>query len=284
MRQSLNMMSIDNDDQTKIYTGARTLKENLRLFIDFRELLLTWTAREIKGRYRQSVLGFGWAFIQPVVQIVVISIVFGRFMQVPSEGVPYPIFSFVAILPWTFFSGAVTAAIPSLLGSMDLITKIFFPREFIPLAAIVARLVDLFIASLVLILLMLYYHIPFYPTLLFTPLLLIIQIMLSIGIGLIGSAISVFLRDISFALPLVMQIWMYATPVIYPLSVIPEKWRTLYSLNPMVGIIDSYRRVVLLGQFPDYRYLGISVLFSIALFVFAYIYFKRLELFMADIV
>jgi len=278
------MLSIEKKDQTKIYTGTRTLKENLQLFVDFRELLLTWTAREIKGRYRQSALGFGWAFIQPVVQIVVISIVFGRFMQVPSDGVPYPIFTFVAILPWSFFAGAVSAAIPSLLGSMDLITKIYFPREFIPLAAIVARLVDLLIASLVLVSLMIYYRIPFYPTLIFVPLLLVIQIMLSIGIGLIGSAVSVFLRDISFAIPLVMQIWMYATPVIYPISVIPEQWRTLYSLNPMVGIIDSYRRVVLLGQLPDGLSLGISAAFSVVLFVFAYVYFKRLELFMADIV
>jgi lipopolysaccharide transport system permease protein len=131
---------------------------------------------------------------------------------------------------------------------------------------------------------MLYYRIPFYPTIFFVPLLLIIQILLSIGIGLIGSAVSVFLRDISFAIPLVMQIWMYATPVIYPISVIPERWRTLYALNPMVGIIDSYRRVVLLGKFPDGLYLGISAIISVILFVFAYVYFKRLELFMADIV
>jgi lipopolysaccharide transport system permease protein len=270
--------------EIKVYSGTRSLRESFQSFLHYRELLLTWTVREIKGRYRQSALGFGWALIQPIVQILVISIIFGRFVRVPSEGVPYPVFSFVAILPWSFFASSITASIPSLLSNMDLITKIYFPREFIPLSSIVARFVDFCIASIVLVGLLIFYSIPMKATLLYVPLILIIQIMLTIAIGLLGSAISVFLRDISFAIPLAMQVWMYASPVIYPMSLVPEKWRLLYAINPMVGIIDSYRRVVLNGEPPDPLYLGISAAFAVVLCVISYIYFKRLELFMADII
>jgi len=262
----------------------RFLSQNLRLLIDYRELLVSWTGREIRARYRQSVLGIGWALVQPVFSMVVISIIFGNFVRVPSEGVPYPVFAYAAILPWSLFSGSISTAVPSVLRNMHLVTKIYFPREILPLSAILARLVDFAIASLVFVGLMLWYHMPVHVTLLFVPLLLAIQIILALTISLLGAAISVFLRDISFAIPLAMQLWMYATPVVYPLSMVPEHWRPLYLLNPMAGIIESYRRVVLQGHLPDFQYLGVAMCLSLLLCVIAYAYFKRLEMAMADII
>ena len=260
------------------------LLAHLRLLFAYRELLLSWTTRTIKSRYRQSVLGFGWALVQPVFQMVVISVIFGSLVRVPSEGIPYPVFAYSALLPWTLFAGSISSAVPSVLQNMYLVTKIYFPREILPLSAILARLVDFVIASLVFVGLMLWYRIPVHATLLLVPLLLAIQTVLALALGLLGAAISVFLRDISFAIPLGMQLWMYATPVIYPLSMVPERWRPFYLLNPMAGIIDSYRRVVLQGQLPDFGYLGVAACISLLLCAIAYAYFKRLEMAMSDVI
>jgi lipopolysaccharide transport system permease protein len=230
------------------------------------------------------VLGFGWALLQPVFQIVVISVIFGSFLRIPSGNLPYPIFSYAAILPWTLFSGSISSAVPSIVTNMHLMTKIYFPREILPIAAIFARFIDFGIASLVFIGLMVYYQIPLYSTVVYIPILLLIQTVLAFGLGLLGSAVSVFLRDISFAVPLVMQLWMYATPIIYPVSMVPDEWIGLYRLNPMVGIITSYRRVLLEGQVPQAEDLITASLVSILLFILSYIYFKYLEMNMADII
>lgn len=276
------MMQIESE--LRILKSKRSLLENLRILYEYRELLVTWTVREIRARYRQSVLGFGWALIQPLVQIVVISIIFGRFVRIDTGDIPYPVFAYVAILPWSFFSGAVAASVPSIVNYMDLVTKIYFPREFLPLSAILSRLVDFAIATIIYVGLILVYNIPIYTTILWVPLLLIIQIILTAGIGMLGSAVSVFLRDISFAVPTAMQVWMYLTPVIYPIDLVPEQLRWLYMLNPMVGIINSYRRVVLDGLPPNFLELSISVVFALFLFVFSYFYFKRVEMAMSDII
>jgi lipopolysaccharide transport system permease protein len=262
----------------------RSLWQNLRQLASYRELLISWMGREIRSRYRQSVLGFGWALIQPLFQMIVITVIFGTFLQVPSEGIPYAVFTYAAILPWSLFANSISAAVPSILNNMQLVTKIYFPREILPLSAILARLVDFAIALLVFAGLVAWYRIPVYQTWLFVPLLLIIQITLALAISLLGAAISVFLRDVSFAIPLAMQLWMYATPVIYPLNLVPERWRSLYLLNPMAGIIDSYRRVLLQGQPPDLGYLGVAAAVSFLLCAVSYAYFKRLETAMADII
>lgn len=268
----------------KVITGQRSVRDNLKHMLDYRELLAVWTGREIRARYRQSILGLGWAFIQPLVQILVIAVIFGGVLRVPTAGIPYPIFAFAAILPWNLFSGSIAASVPSIIANMDLVNKIYFPREYLPLSAILARLVDFGIASIIFVALMLYYQIPIYATLVYVPLLILIQMLLAVGIGLLGSAVSVFVRDISFAIPLLMQIWMYASPVVYPIDLVPERWRTLYLLNPMAGIIHSYRQVMLEGKPPDLAYLGFSILFSVILCVFAYIFFKRIEMAMSDII
>lgn len=274
----------DTSRVVRTIEAERPLAESLGQLLDYRELLFAWTIREIRARYRQSLLGFGWALIQPIFQMVVISIVFGSFLRVPSGDVPYPIFAFVAILPWTLFAGAINAAVPSILGNMQLVTKIYFPREILPISAALARLVDFTIALVVFAALMIWYDIPLYNTVVYVPLLLVIQMLLALGIGLLGSAVTVFVRDISFAIPLAMQIWMYLSPVIYPLSEVPPRWRVLYMLNPMTGVIDSYRRVVLQGQPPDPTYLAIAAAMALVVFLVAFVYFKRVEMAMSDII
>jgi lipopolysaccharide transport system permease protein len=267
-----------------IKTKDLSLRSSLLKLIEKRELLIMITIRELRARYRQSILGFGWALVQPVFQMLVISIIFGSFLRVPSSGIPYPIFSYAAILPWTLFSGSITAAIPSIIGNMNLVTKIYFPREIIPISTNLARLVDFSIALIVFATMMLLYKIPLRSTMLYVPLLLLIQIVLSLGISLIGSATSVFLRDISYAIPLGMQIWMYATPVIYPLDMVPPVWRSLYLLNPMSGIINAYRDVILLGISPNTAHIAYAAIFSICLLAVSYRYFKKLEMSMADVI
>lgn len=272
--------------ETKIIQPKRKLKENLRLLLQYRELLVTWTAREIRARYRQSALGFGWALITPIVQMVVISIIFGGFLRVPSSSsdIPYPVFAYVALLPWRFFEGAINAAVPSIRNNMQLVTKIYFPREILPLSAILSRLVDFLIGALVFIGLVIYFQMPIYTTWLFVPVLVLIQIALSMGFGMMGAAVSVFLRDISFAVPLVLQLWMYATPVIYDVSVVPERFMSLYLLNPMAGIIISYRQVMLEGKLPEWQLLAYPTAVAFVLMIVAYVYFKRLEMAMSDII
>jgi len=270
--------------EARVFQSQRSLRENLALLLEYRELIIIWTIREIKARYRQSALGFGWALLQPVFQLVVINIIFGNFLRVPSDDIPYPIFAFVAILPWTFFSSSINAAVPSIIQNMQLVTKIYFPREIMPLSVISARLIDFAIASIVFVGMMVWYRIPLHATVLYVPILLLILITLAIGIGLLGAAVSVFLRDISFAVPMAMLLWMYASPVIYPLSAVPEEWLALYMLNPMAVIIDSFRGVILRGEPPDFGYLGYAAIVSLLVFVLSYVNFKRLEMTMADII
>ncbi len=272
--------------QTKEISPERSLKDNLSVLWRYRELVYTWTAREIRSRYRQSVLGFGWALITPVVQMVVISIIFGGFLRVPGSdsNVPYPVFAYVALLPWRFFDGAINAAVPSVRNNMQLVTKIYFPREILPLSAVLSRLVDFFIGALVFIGLVIYFQMPVYATWLFVPVLILIQIALSVGLGMLGAAVSVFLRDISFAVPLVLQLWMYATPVIYDVSAVPERFQSLYMLNPMVSVIIAYRQVILEGRLPAWQTLIYPAAFTVILLTIAYVYFKRLEMAMSDII
>lgn len=243
-----------------------------------------WTLRGIRSRYKQTAFGGAWAVIQPVSLMVIFTIVFSRFVQIDTGGVPYPVFSYVALLPWTFFSSSLTSAIPSLVENMHLITKVYFPREILPLSQIGARLVDFVIAAVVLLGMVLFYRLGAYPTWLWIPVILVVQLALSAGIGLLGAAINVFYRDIRHAIVLLVQIWMYATPVIYPISVVPEQYRTLYSLNPMVGLIESYRYVLLDGKSPPMDLLALSASISLALMVLAYWYFKRVEWLFGDII
>ncbi|MGI5836281.1 MAG: ABC transporter permease [Chloroflexota bacterium] len=256
----------------------------LKTLLSYRDLLLMWTLREIKVRYKQSILGGAWAVLQPLSLTLVFTVVFSYLVRVPSDGIPYPIFAYSAVLPWTLLATSISFAVPSLVNNSSLVTKIYFPREIIPLASIGAAIIDFLVAALIFIGMMILFRIPPTSSLIWLLPLLLIQIALMIGVSLLASAINVFYRDIRLVVPLALQIWMYASPVIYPVSVVPESLRLLYMLNPMAGLITSYRRVILEYQPPLAMDLLVAAAVSLLLCVLGYSYFKRWEPGFADVV
>jgi lipopolysaccharide transport system permease protein len=254
----------------------------------YRELVFALTQREIKARYRQSLLGMGWAMAQPLAFMVVFSLVFGRFARLPSDGLPYPIFSYAALVPWTFLSNALTTATIGLVSQRSVVTKTYFPREVIVISQVGARFVDFLAASLVLAGMLAWYGITPTPWLLLVPVLLAIQIALILGLSLVTSALNVSFRDLAPVVTLGLQVWLYVTPVSYSLEVargaIPAHLYPFYALNPMVGLIDAFRAVVAHGRAPDWELLAISTALSGIIVVVAYVYFKRAERDFADII
>lgn len=251
---------------------------------DYRDLFYFLVVRDIKVRYKQTVLGGLWAIIQPFFMMVVFTLFFGRLAKVPSDGVPYSIFNFSAMVAWTYFARAITDSGNSLVGSTSLITKVYFPRLIIPLTPVFAGLLDFSIAFIVLIGMMFYFHI--YPTImaLFLPLLVILMMLTASGVGMFLAALNAKYRDIRYTIPFLVQFWMFASPIVYPASMVPEKYRLIYALNPMVGVVEGFRSV-LLGtiSFPT-QMLLISTLVSIILFVIGGFYFKQMERHFADII
>lgn len=256
----------------------------LKALYHCRELLWVWTWRDIKVRYKQSLLGVAWAILQPLSLMVIFSVIFTRFISLPTDGIPYPIFSYSALLPWTFFASSISFAVPSLIKNMNLITKTYFPREIFPISAVAASFVDFLVASVVFIGMMIFYRVPLSPHILLIVIILPIQILLTLGIVLFASAVSVFYRDVRFVVPLGIQLWMYATPIVYPVSSVPEQLRPYYMLNPMAVVIHSYRQVILASEWPAWSYLGIAAAVALTVFVAGYLYFKRAESTFADLI
>jgi len=217
-----------------------------------KDLLFAWTGRNIRGRYQQSALGWLWAIIQPAASVVIFTLIFTRIVPIDTGDTPYIIFSYVAVVPWTFLSTSLTDMAASLVANMKLIKKIYFPREAIPIAAMLARLMVFGVAAMLIIILMIIYKMPLYlPGLLFLPLILAIQITLILGLGMALAALNIFYRDVQSVLTLAIQIWFYASPIIYPVTMIPENLRTLYFLNPMAGILEAYRDVLIHARMPE---------------------------------
>ncbi len=250
----------------------------------FRELLYFLTKREIQVRYKQTVLGGLWAIIQPVFTMIVFTFFFGRLAKMPSDGIPYPIFVYAGLLPWTYFANALSASGNSLVGNANLIRKVYFPRIIIPGSSSLAGLLDFFIAMLVLGVMMAYYNfVPGLGVLLF-PFLVGLTFLGAVGSGLWLSALNVQYRDIRYVIPFLVQLWLFVSPVIYPVSMVPPKYQWLLALNPMGGVINAYR-ASLLGHVPiDWFLLGISTVIILTLFVIGLYYFRRMEKTFADIV
>ena len=254
--------------------------------VRFRELIGMWAFREIRVRYKQSLLGAAWAVLQPLALMLIFTFVFSQIARIPTDE-PYPIFSYTALLPWQLLATSITFGVNSLINNMNLVTKTYFPREVLPLGVIGAALFDFLIASSIFVLLMIYYDVQVTIYFLWIPVFLVIQIFLMLGVSLIGAALTVFYRDVRFVVPLAIQLWMYATPIIYPLELVDRslpQYRTLYALNPMVGIVESYRNVILRGVPPNFTDLGLAAAVSIILFIVAYIIFKRLEVLFNDLI
>ena len=249
----------------------------------YRELLWVLTMRDIKVRYKQTVLGAAWAIIRPFITMVIFSVVFGQLAKMPSDGYPYPVFVYAGLLPWTFFAGAIGTSGSSLVGSAHLVSKVYFPRLIIPLSSVGAGLVDLLVSTGILLLMMLWYGVGWHVNLLAAPLLLLAVVFIALGVGTLLSALTVAYRDFTHLTPFVIQIWMYITPVIFPVSMVPERWQWLLYLNPMTGLVEGFRSAFL-GKPFDLHGLGISFAIAIAIFAVGVAYFEKVERRFADII
>ena len=249
----------------------------------YRELLFFLTWRDVKVRYKQTALGAAWAILQPLFMMIIFTIFFGRLAGVASAGIPYPLFALAGLVPWTFFANAITASGNSLVGSANLITKVYFPRLIVPAAAMLAGLVDFLLAFLILVLLMFYYRVTLTVQILFLPVLILLTALFSLGIGTWMSALNVKYRDVRFALPFLIQLWLFVSSVILPSTSIPPKWRWLIMLNPMSGIIEGYRSA-LLGLPFDWPALGIASALTVVVLLYAIYAFGRVERSFADII
>jgi len=260
------------------------LLRELRELWHYRDLFYTLTVHRIKVRYKQSVLGLAWAILQPLSLMLIYTVIFSVIAKVPSEGAPYAIFAYAALLPWTFFSSSLTNATQSLVSHSQLVTKVYFAREILPLTYVSAALFDFAVASTFLIGLFIYYEVGITIYALWAIPIVLLIATLATAFSLFFSALQVWFRDVGVAMPLLLQIWMFATPVVYPLSAVPLWLRGFYALNPTVGVIENFRRVVLQGVAPDFYSLAISAIAAAILLPLAYLYFKRVEATMADVI
>jgi lipopolysaccharide transport system permease protein len=256
----------------------------LRELWDYRELFYFLVWRDVKVRYKQTALGAAWAIIQPLFTVLIFSLFFGRLAKMPSDGIPYPLFSFTALVPWTFFSYGLNQSSNSLVGSANLITKVYFPRLAMPISSVVAGTVDFLLAFFVLLVMMLHYRVSPTRNIVFLPLFFLLTLIASLGIGLWLSALNVKFRDVRLVLPFLVQIWMFATPIAYPSSLLHEPWRTVYGLNPMVGVVEGFRWALLGVKSPPGPMVFVSGAISVLLLLGGLIYFRRMEKTFADLV
>lgn len=251
---------------------------------EYRELLYFLVWRDVKVRYKQTVVGAGWVILQPLLTMMIFTVIFSYLAKIPSDGLPYPIFAYTALLPWNYFSQALSRGGGGLVGSANLISKVYFPRLIIPLASVATPLVDFGLSLVILLGLMVWYGIT--PTwgVLALPLFLLLAFMTALAVGLFLSAMNVKYRDVGYIIPFLTQFWMYASPVIYPVSLIPEQWRLLYSLNPMAGVIEGFRWAFLGRTAPDFRVMFVSIIVVAALLFSGIVYFKHMERTFADVI
>jgi homopolymeric O-antigen transport system permease protein len=251
---------------------------------EYRELLYFLVWRDIKVRYKQTALGAAWAIIQPFFSMVVFSLFFGKLAKMPSDGIPYPIFAYSALVPWTYFAGALSQSANSLVDSANLIRKVYFPRLTIPIANTLAGLVDFCLAFLVLLGLMFWYGIMPTARLLWLPLFLLLALVTALAVGLWLSVLNVEYRDVKYTIPFLTQFWMFATPIVYPSSLLKEPWRTVYGLNPMVGVVEGFRWALLGTKTAPGPMIAVSAIAAMVLLIGGAFYFRRMEKTFADVV
>jgi len=261
------------------------LNLRLRQLWLYRELLYFFVWRDLKVRYKQTLLGAAWAILQPVLTMIIFSIIFGKLANIkPPEGIPYPIFSYAALLPWQLFSGALSNASGSLVTNQSLVTKVYFPRILLPLASVLSGMVDFAIAFIVLLGLMVYYHITPTWAVLFLPLFTLLALATALAVSLWLSAFNVKYRDFKYVIPFLLQFWMYATPIAYPSTLIPEKWRLVFGLNPMAGVVGGFRWALLGMKAEVAPQLIIAVIIVVIILTSGLIYFQRMEQTFADVI
>ena len=272
-------------DVVKIKPVKGWVPLNLKDLWHYRELVYFLTWRDLKVRYKQSVLGILWAILKPFMNMVVFTIFFGQLAKIPSDGIPYPIFSYTGLLPWGFFAAALEVSARSMLQSGGMVSKIYFPRIIVPLSSVFANLVDFFIAFIILIGMMIYYQIVPTLNILWLPVFILLAMITAIGVGLWFSALLVMYRDVNYMLPFITEIWKFVSPVVYSATMIPEKWQWLYSINPLAGVVSGFRWA-LLGQ-PEtisFSSLAISGAISLLIFISGLYFFRRMERIFADMI
>ncbi len=271
-------------DAVRIAPSRGLVGLRLRELWEYRELIYFLTWRDVKVRYKQAALGAAWAVIQPVLTMVVFTVFFGRLARVPSDGLPYPIFSFAALVPWTFFANGLLQSANSLVRSAELIKKVYFPRLVVPISAVASGILDFFLALVVLVGLMIYYRMPLTANILWLPLFTLLALVTSLGLGLWLSALNVQYRDVRYIVPFLTQLWLFATPIAYPSSLLSAPWREIYGLNPMVGVVEGFRWALLGGSGAPGPMLVISALAALGALVSGAFYFRHMEKTFADIV
>lgn len=272
------------DAYTEIYPASGWAALKLGELWQYRELLLFLTWREIKVRYKQTAIGAGWALIQPLFTMLIFTLFFGRLAKMPSEGVPYSVFSLTALVPWIFFANGLTLSSNSLVGNANLIGKVYFPRLLIPVSSVFSGFVDFILAFLLLAVFCVYKGVPVHATILWLPLFLLLATVACLGVGLWFSALNVEYRDVRYIIPFVTQLWLFATPVVYPGSLLKEPWRTIYGVNPMVGVVEGFRWAVLGTERPSTPMLLVSVAAALLVLITGAFYFRRMEQSFADVV
>ena len=285
-----NFNSIDKDmkkiEESKIVIEPTRgwFNLNFKEIWAYRELLFFLVWRDIKVRYKQTVLGAAWAILRPLFTMIIFSVIFGSFAKLPSEGIPYPVFTYTALLPWQLFSSALTNSSQSLVNSRNLITKIYFPRLIIPISSAIAGLVDFAVAFVILIIMIIAYGIPLSWRIAALPLFILLALLTAISVGLWFSALNVQYRDVRYTIPFLNTFWMYATPIAYSATLIPEKWRALYGLNPMTGVVEGFRWMLLGKSAMQWQYYAIPTGIVILLLIGGLIYFRRMEDSFADVI
>ena len=280
-----NVSKNKNEPQVVLIKPSKAwVSLNLRSLWEYRELLYFLTWRDIKVRYKQTVLGAAWAILQPFLTMLIFSVFFGRLVKVPSDGIPYPLFAFTALVPWTFFANGLNQSSNSLVASANLLKKVYFPRLAIPVATVLAGVLDFALAFVVLLLLMAFYRVVPTINILWTPLLLALAFVTSLGVGLWMSALNVKYRDVRYVVPFLVQIWLFTTPVAYPSSLLSEPWRTVYGLNPMVGVVEGFRWALLGANTAPGPMVLASAIAAILILVSGAFYFRHMEKIFADVV
>lgn len=285
VQDSMSARTREADRVMRIEPSHGWVALKLKELWEYRELLYFLTWRDIKVRYKQTVMGALWAIIQPFFTMVVFSLFFGKLAKVPSDGLPYPLFAYAALVPWTFFAFGLGHSSNSLVGSANLLKKIYFPRLVVPIASVLSGLVD-FVLAFILLLVMMIYPFGILPTInvVWLPFLLLLTFVTSLGVGLWLSALNVQFRDVRYVIPFLTQFWLFATPIAYPSSLLSEPWRTLYGLNPMAGVVEGFRWALLGADTAPGPIIIVSSLASIAIFVGGAFYFRRMEKTFADVV
>ena len=270
---------------TVIIEPSKSLfKLDLHAIWQYRELLYFLVWRDLLVRYKQTVIGIGWAILQPLVSMVIFTLIFGRFAKIPSDGLPYPVFAFCALLPWNYFASALQRSITSVVGDAHLITKVYFPRMILPMAGTLSGMIDFTISFALLLILMTWYGIELTWLVLLTPAFLLLALLTALSFGLWFSALNVRYRDVGQAIPFIIQIWMFVSPVVYPVSMIPESYRLVYGLNPMVGVIEGFRWALLGTASPDLLVVTVSAVVLLFVFAGGVVFFKNMEYTFADVV